>query len=226
MAADRGEGEAFLTFLLLFASIFWMRRMPFSTLRCSDLELLALMGLEGVMMPQLSTSDVGGELSGSSLTTCTASKGVGGVGGACCPCRPLGSTDRDRPDRLELTLRDLDLLALPPPVGRRAGLSDRSLRRLSERLPPPPLGRAGDELADRRDEPEARGAEADRARLWVLLLPSPLAPEDGGEEGRVLLRPRPWGVLAALAVICDDVVWCDVVDMTSLALLITLSICI
>lgn len=29
-----------------------------------------------------------------------------------------------------------------------------------------------------------------------------------------------------MAVICDDVVWCEVVDMTSLALLMTLSICI
>ena len=106
---------------------------------------------------------------------------------------------------------------------------------MAERLPPapPPLGRAGDEagagagLADRRDEDEARGAGlADRVRL--LLRPAPPAPEAGDEEaeGRVPLRPRRWGVLAALAVICDEVVWCDVVDMTSLALLMTLSICI
>ena len=129
---------------------------------------------------------------------------------------------------MELTLRDLDLPLLPvalAPVGSRAGFSDRSLRRLAERLPPAlplplPLlvGRAGegDGLADRRDEDEAvaRGAGlADRVRAWVLLL---LAPP----------RPRRWGVLAALAVICDDVVWCEVVDMTSLALLMTLSICI
>ena len=61
----------------------------------------------------------------------------------------------------------------------------------------------------------ARGAGlADRVRVRVLLLL--LAPP----------RPRRWGVLAALAVICDDVVWCEVVDMTSLALLMTLSICI
>ena len=122
---------------------------------------------------------------------------------------------------MELTLCDLDLPLLPvalAPVGRRAGFSDRSLRRLAERLPPAlPLGRAGegDGLADRRDEAEAvaRGAGlADRVRVRVLLLAPP--------------RPRRWGVLAALAVICDDVVWCEVVDMTSLALLMTLSICI
>lgn len=127
---------------------------------------------------------------------------------------------------MELTLFDLlDLPLLPAvlvPVGRRAGFSDRSLRRLAERLPPlpPPLERAGvgDGLADRCDEAEAeaeavaRGAGlADRVRVRRLL---------------VLLRPRRCGVLAALAVICDDVVWCEVVDMTSLALLMTLSICI
>ena len=126
---------------------------------------------------------------------------------------------------MELTLRDLDLPLLPvalAPVGSRAGFSDRSLRRLAERLPPAlplPLGRAGEGagLADRRDGAEAvaRGAGlADRVRVRVLLLL--LAPP----------RPRRWGVLAALAVICDDVVWCEVVDMTSLALLMTLSICI
>ena len=65
LAVDRGEGEAFRTLV----SIFWMRRMPFSTLRCSDLELLALMGLEGLATPQLSMSDVGSELSGSSWAT-------------------------------------------------------------------------------------------------------------------------------------------------------------
>ena len=105
---------------------------------------------------------------------------------------------------------------------------------MAERLPPAlplPLGRAGEGagLADRRDGAEAvaRGAGlADRVRL--LLRPAPPAPEAGDEdaEGRVPLRPRRWGVLAALAVICDEVVWCDVVDMTSLALLMTLSICI
>lgn len=64
LAAERGEGEAFLTLV----SIFWTRRMPFSTLRCSDLELLALMGLVGLATPQLSSSmsDVGSELPGSS----------------------------------------------------------------------------------------------------------------------------------------------------------------
>jgi len=99
------------------------------------------------------------------------------------------------------------------------------LRRLAERLPPPlelELGRAGDGLADRRDE-EARGTETDRDRRS----PSPLE-DDGRARLLLLLRPRLWGVLAALAVICEDVVcavWCDAVDTTSLALLMTLSIC-
>lgn len=159
------------------------------------------------------------------------------MGGASCrPYRPLGSTERDRLDRLELTLCDLDLplllvVVVLVLVGRRAGFSDRSLRRLAERLPP--VGRAGegDGLADRPDEAEAeaRGAGlADRARVRLLLRPAPLASEEEEEaEGRwALLRPRRWGVLAALAVICDDVVWCEVVDMTSLALLMTLLICI
>ena len=106
-----------------------------------------------------------------------------------------------------------------PRDGRREGFSDRSLRRLAERLPPPlELGRAGDGLADRRDE-EARGTETDRDRR------SP-SEDDGRARLLLLLRSRPWGVLAALAVICDDVVWCDAVDTTSLALLMTLSICI
>lgn len=83
LGVDRGEGEAFLT-LVLVASIFWMRRIPFSTLRCSDLELLALMGLEGLATPQLSMSDVGSELPHSAWATCTVSTGVGGVGGASC----------------------------------------------------------------------------------------------------------------------------------------------
>jgi len=77
--AGRGEGEA--SVVLCVDSIFWSRRMPFSTLRCSDLELLALKGLEGLVTSQLSMSDVGGEESWPSRMVST---GVGGVGGCCC----------------------------------------------------------------------------------------------------------------------------------------------